>query len=203
MTRGDPQKRGYEVEALLRDLFTAREIPFRASYRASTGQIDGAVKYEGLRLPDRGEVAQGTGWQVVSIFRQERGIRQRVPTTSRLLTELHEADPNLGGRAGHDSSTAETDGLGWRQCPIPIQGRDAVLRPSACDDPKDRRRDLYRTAEVLKVAADRRGERDVACDLLGEKADLGRYVEPLGSPEPQKVRRVRRPHGPKDERPAL
>jgi len=45
---GDPQKRGYDFEALLRDLFTAHEIPFRSSYRTTTGQIDGAIKYDGF-----------------------------------------------------------------------------------------------------------------------------------------------------------
>jgi Restriction endonuclease len=43
---GDPQRRGYEFEALLRDLFAAHDIPFRASYRTDTGQIDGAIKYD-------------------------------------------------------------------------------------------------------------------------------------------------------------
>ena len=46
--KDDPQKRGYELEGLLAELFVVNDIDFRRSYRTPTEQIDGSFEYKGF-----------------------------------------------------------------------------------------------------------------------------------------------------------
>lgn len=63
----NPQKRGYELERLLADLFAAFELVYRPSYRQAREQIDGAFEYKSFAYlvearwrvtqPDAGDLA--------------------------------------------------------------------------------------------------------------------------------------------------
>ncbi|OGN99850.1 MAG: hypothetical protein A2Y59_03005 [Chloroflexi bacterium RBG_13_52_14] len=46
--RDEPQKRGYELEDLLAELFEVNDIDFRRPYRTPTEQIDGSFEYKGF-----------------------------------------------------------------------------------------------------------------------------------------------------------
>jgi hypothetical protein len=46
--KDDPQKRGYELEDLLAELFEVNDIDFRCPYRTPTEQIDGSFEYKGF-----------------------------------------------------------------------------------------------------------------------------------------------------------
>lgn len=46
--KDDPQKRGYELEDLLAELFEVDDIDFRRPYRTPTEQIDGSFEYKGF-----------------------------------------------------------------------------------------------------------------------------------------------------------
>lgn len=62
-----PQRRGYELERLLADLFAAFELTYRPSYRQSHEQVDGAFEYRSFTYlvearwratqPDAGDLA--------------------------------------------------------------------------------------------------------------------------------------------------
>lgn len=102
-TSSDRQKRGYELEELLYELFTIYEIQYRRSYTADGEQVDGFFAFGGFdyilearwrqRAPDLGELA-AIRTKVDRKIKSTRGFVVSIaPYRENILRRLREAGP--------------------------------------------------------------------------------------------------------------
>jgi hypothetical protein len=125
----DEQRRGYELEKLLRELFELFDLDPKASFKIAGEQIDGAPHLRRHRLPSRGALAEGA-----RRAGRARRIRRQDPSQARKHARaLHRGQRLLGDRRPQSlppASDDDPDGRG-RSLGRPRQQDAAARRPAS------------------------------------------------------------------------